>query len=570
MRNLAGFFGRIPIKTRSALETAAVGLAAGLASVAFQKGIAAVYHLVFEQTAKHSFATFAWVSLASIISAALFSGWMLSSACPEAAGSGIPQLKLAYWKDFGYTSFRVSWIKFIAGVVSIGGGLSLGREGPSVQIGGCLGSSVAGFLGAPKQRRRAAAAAGAAAGLAAAFNAPLASVAFVLEEMLEDLNSAFLGSALLAAVIGAFVVHATIGAQPAFEIPRISEPTWRPYLLMPLVAGMAALAGLTFQRGTLALRKRSKAMPRIPRPVQLLAAGLITWAIALFVYAKTGSDGVFSLGYDDLTNALQGQMVWKIAVMLLVGKLIATILCYGLGGCGGIFSPTLFFGGMVGAAIGGMSGHLLALSPSDQILLAVCGMSACLGAVVQAPLTALLIIFEMTHQFSLVPGLMIAGLVSLVITRKLGRPNFYEEILDQDGHHMKQVIPPRDLRTWQNLPVSTIANFSPVILNNLQPEALGEALDSNGYARFPVVVDGALAGILSRAEGTAAVAENRTPKYLPATTAAPQTTVRESQQLLMESGTGMLVVVEKDGRVVGIVTLHDLLRVQVSMSEQAA
>ncbi len=569
MMNLATAFGRIPHKTRAAVETLVVGLVASLGSVAFQIGINWLYQLVFSNLGGRSFVTMAWVSLVAISIAALFSGWLLSSACPEAAGSGIPQLKLAYWKDFGTMPFRIAWIKFIAGVVSIGGGLSLGREGPSVQIGSCLGSSIAGLTGAPKQRRRAAAAAGAAAGLAAAFNAPLASVAFVLEEILEDLNSAFLGSALLAAVIGAFVVHATIGPQPAFEIPRISEPTWRAYLLIPLVAGLAAASGLLFQNSTLSLRKKARGFKAIPIPLRLLAGGVATWAVGMWVYAKTGKLGVFSLGYDDLTSAVQGQMAWKIALALLAGKLFATVVCYGLGGSGGIFSPTLFFGGMAGAAIGGLSGHFLLLSPSDQILLAVCGMSACLGAVVQAPLTALLIIFEMTHQFSLVPGLMLAGLVSLVLTRKLGRPNFYEEILDQDGYHMKRMIPPRDLRTWQNLPVSAIANFSPVVLSDLQPEALAKVTAASGHARYPVVQDGKLTGVVLRTEIESSITGNRPAQPQEAASTTPETSVRDSQRLLIASANGILVVVDQENRVLGILTLHDLLRVQEALSEQA-
>src|SRR5208282_1482629 len=150
-----------------------------------------------------------------------------------------------------------------------------------------------------------------------------------------------------------------------------------------------------------------------------------------------------------------------------IGKLISTIACYGLGGCGGIFSPNLFFGGMCGVVVAGLGAHFLPLSQTDIVLLAVGGMSAGLGAAVQAPVTAILIIFEMTHQFALVPGLMVAGLVSQVIARAINPVNFYEEALVQDGHQMEHLVPPRDLRSWHNLPISAVATFKPVVLSDM-------------------------------------------------------------------------------------------------------
>ena len=174
-------------------------MVASLAAVAFQLAINWIYIHCLRNFAAGSFAHFAAISLALIVFASLIAGWLLYSFCPEAAGSGIPQVKLAYWKEFGYAPRRIASIKFVAGVLSIGAGFSLGREGPTVQIGSNLASTLSGWLGVSKQNRRAASAAGAAAGLAAAFNAPLASVAFVLEEIIGDLNSRSLGPVLLAA-----------------------------------------------------------------------------------------------------------------------------------------------------------------------------------------------------------------------------------------------------------------------------------------------------------------------------------------------------------------------------------
>ena len=238
-------------------------------------------------------------------------------------------------------------------------------------------------------------------------------------------------------------------------------------------------------------------------------------------------------------------MAWKLAALLLIGKLAATIICYGLGGCGGIFSPNLFFGAMCGAIVAGIGSHFLALDQSDRLLLAVGGMSACLGAVVQAPVTAVLIIFEMTHQFALVPGLMLAGLVSQVIARNLNHVNFYDEILHQDGHQMEHVVPPRDLRSWQAFPISAIANFNPVIIDDLGEAALKKVLTHHPYRHFPVIENGRLRGIAVRTEIESAIFEHRAVKLEPVLTCRPSDTIRESQNTLIESTTGTVVLTDK-------------------------
>ena len=142
---------------------------------------------------------------------------------------------------------------------------------------------------------------------------------------------------------------------------------------------------------------------------------------------------MFSLGYEDLSAPLRHGVVWQAAALLLVAKFIATVACYGLGGCGGIFSPTLFFGGMTGVVLAGLAGVPLDLQPGDHMVLAVVGMSACLSAVVRAPVTGILIVFEMTHEFALVPALMIGALASQMIARRFTRQNFYEQVLVDDG-----------------------------------------------------------------------------------------------------------------------------------------
>ena len=228
--------------------------------------------------------------------------------------------------------------------------------------------------------------------------------------------------------------------------------------------------------------------------------------------------------------------------MLLGAKFIATFTCYGFGGCGGIFSPTLFFGGMTGVVVAGLVNLQWPVAQADVVTLAVVGMSACLGAVVWAPVTGILIVFEMTHQFSLVPALMIAALVSQTVSRKMNRENFYDAMLTQDGHQLEHVRPPRGLQGWQQLPVSAIANFRPVVVGDLAPTEIQKLLKAHPYQRFPATRGGALAGILTRKEAEAALAEKRAPRLEPATTCLPGQTIRQLQALLIESSTGLVVL----------------------------
>jgi CIC family chloride channel protein len=202
--------------------------------------------------------------------------------------------------------------------------------------------------------------------------------------------------------------------------------------------------------------------------------------------------------------------------------------------------------------------------------LAVVGMSACLGAVVRAPVTGILIVFEMTHEFSLVPALMLGALVSQAVAHRLTSHSFYEAILRQDGHFLEQVIPPRDLRGWQQLPVSAIANFQPVIVTDLAAPEIGRILNACPYQRFPVTLEGKLVGVLTRREGDLAICEQRPPKLEQAVCCPPTRKIREIQSLLVESTTFFVIVVaEQDGKVMGVLTLHDLLRAELSLGANA-
>lgn len=562
-------FQRLSRRTRLVVATVLFGLAGGGVAVLFQVTIHVLFAAGIERLAEASTAWFLAGSFVVLVGTSAAVGLLLAYYCPDAAGSGIPQLKLAFWKDFGVVPWRVVWVKFLGGALSVGGGASLGREGPTVQLAGGLTSNLAGVLGMAKKERRVAAAAGAAAGLAAAFNTPLAAVTFVLEEVIGDLNSRLLGSVLVASLLGALVVHGVLGEQPAFTLVHGGAPGWPGYVFTPVVAVVAALAGVVFQNGALGLRNHVRMWHAIPGWVRPILGGVVVWIIGAAVFLGTGHLGVFGLGYADLSAALNGQMVWWTAALLLVAKLAATAVIYGLGGCGGIFAPTLFFGGMAGAALGGLAALAVpAMTPADGLALAVVGMSACLGAVVRAPVTGILIVFEMTHQFSLVPVLMLGAFISVWVSRHFIRDNFYDAVLAQDGHHVERIMPVRSLRSWMELPVARIVTSKPVAITDLAPGALREALARHPFERFPVILGERLAGILTRAEGEDALADGREPRLEPPVVCTAEMRIRDVESLLIESPSHVVIIVDGSGetagrRMIGLLTLHDILRAEI-------
>jgi len=566
---LVEWLAKMPERPRTILKTCAYGLVAGLVAVAFQLALNGCYRAGILRLSHCSFTVFLWSSLGIILGTSLISGWLLNSFCTDAAGSGIPQLKAAFWKNFGFVPFRVLWVKFLAGMLQVGGGSSLGREGPCVQLAGTAGSLLAGVAGEPKQKRRLAAATGAAAGLAAAFNTPLAGVTFVLEELIGDLNSRLLGSVLLGAMLGALVAHGIIGPQPSFSLAPIGEPSWYSYLLVPVVAAAGTLVGVAFQKSALGLRARQKKLSAIPAWLRPAVGALICWVLGAAVFRYTGKLGVFGLGYDVLSEALTGKLIWQTAALLLAAKFVATVACYGMGGCGGIFSPTLFFGAMTGLGIAGILQPIFGLSPDGVAMLTIVSMSATLGAVVRAPVTSILIVFEMTHQFALVPPLMLAALISQAISRRMARRNFYDALLEQDGHSVERFAPPRDLREWQKQPVSQLANPKPVIVTSLDLKHLQNLLQNHPYAQFPVVIGGQIRGLLTREEATRSIREKLPPALVEATICRPELSLRDVETQLIESKTGFLLLCEQpDGPLVGILTLHDILRAQQAAAEE--
>jgi CIC family chloride channel protein len=555
-------------------ETVGIGLLAFLAAVVtmlFHGLTMWIQHNTLGRLETASRAHFAVGTLASVLLGSALASWLIARFSPSAAGGGVLPVKLAFWREFGVMRKRDGLVKLFASALTLGSGVSLGPEGPSLQIGAATMSVTAGAAGVAKQGRRAWCAAGAAAGLAAVFNAPLAAITFVLEEIIGDLHSRLIGPVVMAAVAGALVGHAVLGPQPAFQTLPLGAMSWRPWVLVPLVAALAALGGGWFQQGALGLRRRWQLRPvgrfSAYRP---LAGALVTWVVGLGVFLLTGHAGIFGIGYGDITLAIAGGVTLTAALLLFGGKIIATAAAVGSSGCGGIFAPSLFIGAMAGAAIGAAAGFALALSPGERAMLTMVGMSASLGAVIRAPLTCVLLMFEVTNQWVIVPALMLAILISQWISHQMNHHDLYEEILLQDGIDPNQVLPPRHYKRWREIPVSALASFRPVLARSLVPADLAALLGTSGHQRYPVAdAAGRVVGVLPRHEAEAvAAAGEGSPRLEPAGWIQAKATVGEARRRMLADGVDFLCVGdESSGQIQGILSLHDILRGQSVLEE---
>ncbi len=562
-------FNHMPEKLRQVFQVTMFSIAAALLAVMFMTAINTLQHFFFAGAADMPTQNFILRSFLVVAGSSFIVSLMMKKV-PESAGSGIPEVKVAYWKELGYIPFKPVIIKFFAGIISIAGGASLGREGPTVFLGSGIASHLAGIAGWAKRQRRAAALIGASAGLAAAFNTPLAAIAFIIEEMVGDLNTKYLGQVVIASLAGALVVQGILGHQPSFILPVIDSTLWIHYFIVPFSAILGALSGILFQHSALLLRKKLKSQEHVPRWIQPFIGGILTWGIGIVVFLLTKRTGVFGLGYHDLSDALNNKVVWQVAGIILAGKLMATILSYSFGGCGGIFSPTLCIGGMSGVFISGLAALWIPLTPDDRIVIASVGMSACLGAVIRAPLTTTLIVFEMTHQFEMVPGLMLGAVITQLMVKLIGieKHNFYDSLLIQDGHEITKINPPKDLLSWGRLPVSAIMNQNPVVIRSLDKNELKATVKNSPYQCFPYINKSAHFGVITRHEITASIKENRDPVILNTELCFQEQTLSEVSDKLIQSSSPIIIVVSKNNsEIKGILTLHDILRAQAAVME---
>ncbi len=355
---------------------------------------------------------------------AIFMRWVF----PGVRGSGVNQTKAALYIRNGFISFKTVIGKFFLSALAIGGGFSLGPEDPSLQIGAGVASLISRRVGMSRERLRIFAPIGAAAGLAAAFNAPISAILFVIEEVIGQWSAAVLGSIVLSAVSSVVVARAFWGSEPIFRIPQINLRDFREltaYAILGFVGGFISLFFAKFLGWLRPLVRRGPEWQQMFLPP---LAGLMVGAMAYF-----GLPQVMGAGYDAIDQAMHAQFAWKMLLLLALFKIIATTVSFSSGTPGGMFAPTLFVGAMLGAAVGSVEKIYFPHLTGSIGSYALVGMGVLFAAFLRAPLTSVFMVLEVSGNYSIILPVILANTIAYLLSRSLQPVPIFEVLTHQDG-----------------------------------------------------------------------------------------------------------------------------------------
>jgi CIC family chloride channel protein len=347
---------------------------------------------------------------------------------PLARGSGVNQTKAALYIYNGYIPFRTAIGKFITAALAIGSGHSLGPEDPSLQIGACLASVLGRKMRLSRDRMRLIAPVGAAAGLAAAFNAPISAVLFVIEEVIGRWTAGILGSVVLSAVSSVVVMRWFLGSESLFRIPAVQLERPSELIAYAILGIVGGLASVVFSMGIATFRPKLKALPLWTQYLQPALAGLLIGIIAWL-----GAPQVMGAGYEAMDEAMHGRFTWQFLAILAGLKIVATLFSFVSGTPGGMFAPTLFIGAMLGAAVGGVEHVVLPHLSGSPGTYALVGMGVLFAGFLRAPMTSVFMVLEVSGNYSIILPVIVANTIAYVISRGLQPIAIFDVLTRQDG-----------------------------------------------------------------------------------------------------------------------------------------
>lgn len=553
------FFRQLLKPKRLAIfEAVLIGLVAASAAVLLKQGVL----WLGSWRVRESLLLPAWVLLPTIgLLGGMLSGLLIERLAPEAAGSGIPQVKAALAYVPIALNLRVAIVKLLSTMLALSSGLVLGRQGPTVQIGAALAAQLSRWAPRSPDHQRQLIAAGAAAGLAAGFDAPIAGVLFVIEELLHDVSSVTLGTAILASFTGGVVSRVLSG--PSLTLvgqSTLNQTSFSPeeipfFLLLGVLTGIFAAA---FNRSIVESLKFSRRYLRFSLPWKIGLAGLISGcAIALLPPAfrdTTTLQGFLTTGTAD----------WRITASAFVVQFVLSVLACSAEAPGGLFIPSLVLGAALGQLVGLVAATVLGGEP---IIYALTGMGGFFGAVAKVPITAIVIVFETTLNYNLILPLMICSVTSYLIAEWLNPGSLYTHLLELKGIYLAPNVVSDGL--WTTLTAAEVMQKKVETLpSEMTLLEVVEAFAQSHHRGFPVVNQGRLVGIVTQTDldkitnlqlpDHAVLKDIMTPQPI---TVSPEDALSQVLHLLSSYKLSRLPVVA-DRKLVGIITRSDILRVE--------
>ncbi len=546
-----------------------VGIGSGLGAVLFTYLVEFVQKLAFEDFAELFHFDQPWHLIIIPIIGALITGPIIYLFAREAKGHGVPEVMLAIALRGGKIKPQVGIVKAITSAICIGTGGSVGSEGPIAQIGSALGSTIGQWLRLNEERTKTLVACGAAGGIAAIFNAPIAGAIFAMEVILNRISSVYFGAVVISAVIADSIAHFFMGDFRTFLIPQyFLQSPWE-LLLYTFLAIIAAFASVGFSR-LLYLVEDLFDDIKIPEWVKPTIGALLLGILGIFTIKTPGGiPRVFGVGYDSMTPALFGEFTLKVALLLFVLKLLATLFTLGSGNSGGIFAPSLFMGSMLGAGFGSWATSVFPNITSGAGAYSLVGMASFFSGATHAPMTAILILFEMTNNYQLILPLMLASVLSTIISRVLSKDSIYTLKLTRRGIKLSQT---EDVDVMQGISVGEVMSTNFIsIKSNQTIEDLEMLFSKSHLTGVPVTNNqGELVGVVTIND-----LRNARKSDLPATTelsqiasmnellfSCPEEPMWKAIFRMSSHSISMLPVVEKENpkKLIGMIYRRDVIR----------
>ena len=489
-----------------------VGVCTGLGAVAFRSLINGFTWLVtghqdYAGLGRVASEHLPWLGVGFLVVvpavAGLIYGPLVHRFAPEARGHGVPEVMYAVSMRGGRIAPKVALVKSLASALCIGGGGSVGREGPIVQIGSAVGSGVAQWLRLDTARVRLLLACGAAGGISATFNTPLAGPFFAMELILRDFAAQSFGAVVLSSVTASIVARAILGNELFLTLPSFSVHSPAEYLLYAALGVLVGAVGVAFSRVLYLVEDFCDWLWRGPEWARPAAGGLLLGLLLLAV------PEMYGVGYPVLQNAIEGRYVVGFLLLLMVAKMLATSLTIGIGGSGGVFAPTLFIGAMAGSAFGALAHLGWPESTEAAGAYGLVGMGAALAGATRASITAVVILFELTGQYSIILPLMIAIALAAGTSHLLSRQTIYTQKLWRRGVDIGR-------HASDNLTAADVAAPPARILNeHMRLDVAAELITSASVPLLPVLApDGRYLGCVTAEDAVAAIEGGSPPQHI--------------------------------------------------------